>query len=829
MGKTFSKVKKLKNKKMNKKIFLLFLFFGLIFFSNSVFAQSCTDECSSDSFQYRCRCNLLERKSCGYYDSDPCLDWGPWILYQDCPSMSTCSDSTYYEYYCDASSGGTPSCNYRTYPQDNRCANQTPTPTPTKTTTPRPTRTTQPTRTPRPTRTSFPTPTRTQFPTPTETPTPTPLPQWTCSWQRNDVICRENSTGETLFWIDTDGGRVLDKKGWIIEKNHPFVMDRCSPDGSTLFEFYLDPNSPGATNGIPVVREEVRCSAGQTCSDGACLTPTPTTTFSPETPPSGTLSVSPTQLLPNQSAQITVSGRDDNGVYAIFAHFNGQWNSFNCQNQPSCSFTWTFTPPSAGNFDVYGYVVGITSTGQREGTWTNPNKITITVTSGQPPPVSPETPPSGTLSVSPTQLLPNQSAQITVSGRDDNGVYAIFAHFNGQWNSFNCQNQPSCSFTWTFTPPSAGNFDVYGYVVGITSTGQREGTWTNPNKITITVTSGQPPPVSPETPPSGTLSVSPTQLLPNQSAQITVSGRDDNGVYAIFAHFNGQWNSFNCQNQPSCSFTWTFTPPSAGNFDVYGYVVGITSTGQREGTWTNPNKITITVTSGGGGGPVTSLPNCPFFGSPGVYAKPRDCDWTAKVLLGSTEANSCINLSTLKYVIQTGGRDGWVHLVATAATGQGIDLCKIQGTAGEEMNAIPSCPFYGSLGEIWVKPRFNNPLFNWTWNSGKCKLGTECMFSNTFDIWQFLLAAKMVSGSPQTVQVNVRDLIEKAIGSLVSNFRLPDPIASMLDFTVTLTPDLRIGPEVQTRADPPNRMWCGLRIPPVLHSSVPCDICVVRP
>jgi hypothetical protein len=631
MGKTLLKVKKLKNKKMNKKIFLLFLFFGLIFFSNSVFAQTCTDECSPwvpYSPQYRCTGNQLERRYCGYYDSDPCLDWGPWHLYQDCPSMSTCSGSTYYEYYCYTPSSGIPYCNYRTYPQDSRCATQTTTPTPTTTTTPTPTTTTTPT------------PTRTTTPTPTPTARITYLNCDRSNFLKNQTVrCEvriDRPENVNKAWIHVDGTTITSSQGYFSSSQTFYATIDEIGDNYFCFkvENFFGVNSRNciyrAISGTHELKVEIRdnaynydqrtfnfsISSSYPTPGPTTPTPEPTYTLPPETPPSGTLSVSPTQLLPNQSAQITVSARDDNGVYAIFVHFNGQWNSFNCQNQPSCSFTWTFTPTSAGNFDVYGYVIGRKSTGEREGTWTNPQKITITVTGGELPPVSPETPPSGTLSVSPTQLLPNQSAQITVSGRDDNGVYAIFAHFNGRWNSFNCGNQPSCSFTWTFTPPSAGNFDVYGYVIGRKSTGEREGTWTNPQKITITVTGGELPPISPETPPSGTLSVSPTQLLPNQSAQITVSGRDDNGVYAIFAHFNGQWNSFNCGGQPSCSFTWTFTPPSAGNFDVYGYVIGRKSTGEREGTWTNPQKITITVSGGGGGGPVTSLPNCPFFGSP---------------------------------------------------------------------------------------------------------------------------------------------------------------------------------------------------------------------
>ncbi|MBC7074090.1 hypothetical protein H5T58_01740 [Candidatus Parcubacteria bacterium] len=87
-------------------------------------APSCTDECSySGQTGYRCSGNYVQQRTCGYYDSDPCLDWSSWSDYQNCDSYDGCSGTTYYDYYC---SGG--SCTYSVYYNDSRCGS-TPTPT----------------------------------------------------------------------------------------------------------------------------------------------------------------------------------------------------------------------------------------------------------------------------------------------------------------------------------------------------------------------------------------------------------------------------------------------------------------------------------------------------------------------------------------------------------------------------------------------------------------------------------------------------------------------------------------------------------------------------
>jgi len=74
---------------------------------------SCTDECSySGETKYYCSGNDVYKKVCGYYDSDPCLDWSSGEFVKDCDNQDGwyCKDKytrEYRNYYC---SGG--SCTY---------------------------------------------------------------------------------------------------------------------------------------------------------------------------------------------------------------------------------------------------------------------------------------------------------------------------------------------------------------------------------------------------------------------------------------------------------------------------------------------------------------------------------------------------------------------------------------------------------------------------------------------------------------------------------------------------------------------------------------------
>ena len=93
--------------------------------SFNISAPTCTDECSPNgATQRRCSGDWVQKRTCGNYDSDPCLEWSSWTNLKNCnddgwykagssynccdgDKACTCQDSEYRDYYC---SGG--SCAY---------------------------------------------------------------------------------------------------------------------------------------------------------------------------------------------------------------------------------------------------------------------------------------------------------------------------------------------------------------------------------------------------------------------------------------------------------------------------------------------------------------------------------------------------------------------------------------------------------------------------------------------------------------------------------------------------------------------------------------------
>ena len=51
---------------------------------NGECVPSCQDECSPGQQQRRCNGNIVEERTCGNYDSDPCLEWSSWRKVEDC-------------------------------------------------------------------------------------------------------------------------------------------------------------------------------------------------------------------------------------------------------------------------------------------------------------------------------------------------------------------------------------------------------------------------------------------------------------------------------------------------------------------------------------------------------------------------------------------------------------------------------------------------------------------------------------------------------------------------------------------------------------------------
>jgi len=83
-------------------------------------SPSCINECSYlDQREYRCLGNILQKRVCGNFDLDSCLEWSDWFEEKNCDSMDKCIDTTYYDYFCSQNN-----CTFNPYPNDPRCTQQ---------------------------------------------------------------------------------------------------------------------------------------------------------------------------------------------------------------------------------------------------------------------------------------------------------------------------------------------------------------------------------------------------------------------------------------------------------------------------------------------------------------------------------------------------------------------------------------------------------------------------------------------------------------------------------------------------------------------------------
>lgn len=435
-------------------------------------------------------------------------------------------------------------------------------------------------------------------------------------------------------------------------------------------------------------------------------------------------------------------------------------------------------------------------------------------------------PVSGTLTVSSQNVKTGETITLTVTGKDQNGMLSAWVYYQGRWQSQDCGGATQCTKTFTFSESQPGTYTYWGHIYGKKLDGSREETWASPQNLTVTVsftgTGGTTPPINGQNDPvSGTLSVSKESPAVNESFEISISARDAQGVESVWVNSKGQWQSFNCNYNTSCTYRWTISEPQAGEFTYYGYVHGRRQDGSKEENYTSPSFVKVRVQEGGGGvTPVTGqikLPQCSFSGSPGIWAKPKDCGWDTKVLLGSGNRTSCRTWLILEHITAdyTTSTPGVVQTIGLAAIGEETDLCKIEPVS---LEVLPSCPFSGQVGEVWAKPRFNVPnIFEWTWNMDKCKIGTNCSKSYTFNVG--LVAQSLgYSTAPASIPVNLREWIEKLTG-----INIP-----WLDFSLSIPIKTTVGPRIVTEASLSGRVACYQDIPPILTGSLPCDFCVVR-
>ncbi len=100
-------------------------------------------------------------------------------------------------------------------------------------------------------------------------------------------------------------------------------------------------------------------------------------------------------------------------------------------------------------------------------------------------------PVSGTLSVSPTSLCVGEQINLTISGQDDDGLSGFYAYFQGNWH-WQDVSGTSGTKTWTIIETIPGVYTYCGQVYGKTPQGIVETANTSPYCVNVNVSSCQP-------------------------------------------------------------------------------------------------------------------------------------------------------------------------------------------------------------------------------------------------------------------------------------------------------------------------------------------------
>ncbi|MBU1045637.1 hypothetical protein KJ616_00760 [Patescibacteria group bacterium] len=250
-------------------------------------------------------------------------------------------------------------------------------------------------------------------------------------------------------------------------------------------------------------------------------------------PVSGTLSASAIQVNIGETIVLTVTGKDNDGLQNLWAYYQGSWHNKPVQGE-AADTTFTFSESKAGTYVYKGYIYGSQPTGVKETAWTTPQEVRVEVlpatvvdchyyywfdddtpacgykqfcgayvyyglrtfaTQQECEEALPETPSennlvSGTLSVSAAQVSPGDDITLTVTGQDNDGLYALLVYYQGQWYKKLVQGT-TASATFTFSESQPGVYTYFGYVYGKTPGGNLEFNWTEPKIVTVKVQSSQ--------------------------------------------------------------------------------------------------------------------------------------------------------------------------------------------------------------------------------------------------------------------------------------------------------------------------------------------------
>lgn len=322
---------------------------------------------------------------------------------------------------------------------------------------------------------------------------------------------------------------------------------------------------------------------------------------------SGTLSVSSTIVKPGDNITLTVTGQDDNGLYSLLVYYQGAWHSELVQGT-TASKTFSFSESQAGIYNYFGYVYGKTPNGNLEFNWTEPKMVTVTVANQQAQGpdliVSSVTTSPSSLTASDdvdfkvtiknvgTQQMPIVSGgiitKVSSSSMEGSGYRICDAMTTrlqaGESATIDCsiaQKLSQGNYSFTFFVDSSNR---------LTEGNENNNTLSKSIQV-ATGSSTQNDPVS------GTLSASAKETDTEHEFVLSVTAQDDQGVDQIRMFYKGDWHTFDCAGQKSCTKTYQLSESIIGTYTYYAKVYGYDLNGNSENTDTNPSYVRVMITT----------------------------------------------------------------------------------------------------------------------------------------------------------------------------------------------------------------------------------------
>jgi len=296
---------------------------------------------------------------------------------------------------------------------------------------------------------------------------------------------------------------------------------------------------------------------------------------------SGTIKVEEDKdfVKPGETIQITVTGKDPEGVKALGIQEDGKTDYWS--KPGATSFTRSFSYSQTGFHNYKGMIEGFYSGGRREveEKYADPEGGVIVQVTNEPPKSSAiDHPTSGKiLSYPKTSILPSEEFGITIEGEDIDGVEAVgLQEGNGRIKWFSAKKH-----TWFLEKNKEGEYLFYGYVKGKNPTVPWWKFWASRTTQVRTMPQACKVEISNKNrPASGTLEASALTVKRGEPYTITMKGEDPDGLWfsKLYVYWDGhslgEKDIMEKETESTFKKTWTFSQERAGTYEYAGKVEG---------------------------------------------------------------------------------------------------------------------------------------------------------------------------------------------------------------------------------------------------------------